>query len=120
MDIKSGQAESHPTPLSLDTSATPGVAPQPQRFPSETGRDGSQGGVARSIAGVDFTDDAAAAMNAAMAADADRRGRYEIGMSPLGASYGDSLPLPEYGTGGATVAGSFYDPPRSGAPADTA
>jgi hypothetical protein len=119
MDIKSGQAESHPTPLSLDTSATPGVAPQPQRFPSETGRDGSQGGVAGSIAGVDFTDDARQAMHAGMAADADRRTGYAADMNPVGANYGDLLPLPAYGTDG-TVAGHRFDPPRSGSPADTA
>jgi hypothetical protein len=119
MDIKSGQAESHPTPLSLDTSATPGVAPQTPRFPAETGRDGAQGGVVTDTSGVDFTGDTAAAMHAGMAADADRRGRYATTMSPLGASYGDDLPLPPYGTGG-TVAGSWYDPPRSGTPADTA
>ena len=119
MDIKSGQAETHETPLPLDTSATPGVAPPTPVFPSETGRDGSQGGVLADISGVDFTADAAAAMHAGMAADADRRGRYATTMSPLGASYGDDLPLPPYGTGG-TVAGSWYDPPRSGTPADTA
>ena len=119
MNIADGTSEQHPTPLPLDTSATPGVAPQPQSFPSETGRDGSQGGVVTDISGVDFTADTAAAMHAGMAADADRRGRYATTMSPLGASYGDDLALPAYGTGG-TVAGSWFDPPRSGAPADTA
>ena len=119
MDIKSGQPEQHPTPLSLDSSASPGVAPQTPRFPSETGRDGTQGGVLTDISGVDFTAEAAA-MHAGMAADADRRGRYATGMSPLGASYGDAMDLPAYGTGEATVAGSWFDPPRSGAPADTA
>jgi hypothetical protein len=76
--------------------------------------------VVTDISGVDFTADAAAAMHAGMAADADRRGRLATGMSPLGASYGDDLQIPDYGTGEATVAGSFYDPPRSGAPADHA
>ena len=47
------------------------------------------------ISGVDFTADAAAAMHAGMAADADRRGRYATAMSPLGASYGDDMALPE-------------------------
>ena len=120
MDIKSGQAEQHPTPLPLDTSATPGVAPQTPRFPSETGRDGTQGGVLADTSGVDFTADAAAAMHAGMAADADRRGRYATGMSPLGASYGDDLPVRRVRHRRATVAGSWFDPPRSGAPADTA
>jgi hypothetical protein len=119
MDIKSGASEPHETPLPLDASHTPGVAAQTPTFPSETGRDGSQGGVLADTSGVDFTADAAAAMHAGMAADADRRGRYATTMSPLGASHGDDMALPAYGTEG-TVAGSFYDPPRSGAPADTA
>ena len=120
MDIKSGQAEQHPTPLSLDASHSPGVVRPTPVFPGETGRDGSQGGVLADTSGVDFTADAAAAMHAGMAADADRRGRYATAMSPLGASYGDALPVVEYGASGATVAGSWFDPPRSGTPADTA
>jgi hypothetical protein len=120
MDIKSGQAESHPTPLSLDTSHSPGVVRPTPVFPSETGRDGTQGGVLADTSGVDFTADAAAAMHAGMAADADRRGRYATGMSPLGASYGDDMALPTYGTGEATVAGSWFDPPPSGTPVDSA
>jgi hypothetical protein len=119
MDIKSGQAESHPTPLAIDTTATPGVAPPTPRFPSETGRDGSQGGVLMDTSGVDFTGEAAASMSAGMAADGARRDHYATTMSPLGASYGDDLGLPPYGTDG-TVAGHWYDPPRSGTPADTA
>ena len=119
MKIPTGEPEQHPTPLPLDASGLPAVAPPTPRFPSETGRDGSQGGVLKDTSGVDFTAEAAAAMHAGMAADADRRGRYATGMSPLGASYGDDMALPAYGTGG-TVAASCYDPPRSGAPADTA
>jgi hypothetical protein len=119
MDIKSGQPESHPTPLAIDTAATPGLAPQTPRFPSETGRDGSQGGVLADTSGVDFTGDPAAAMAAGMSADGARRDHYATTMSPLGASYGDDMALPGYGTGG-TVAGSWYDPPRSGTPADSA
>ena len=118
MDIKSGQAETHETPLPLDASHTPGVAPPTPVFPSETGRDGSQGGVLTDTSGVDFTADAAAAMHAGMAADADRRTKYATDMNPIGANYGDDMQLPEYGTAG-TVAGSWFDPPRSGAPADT-
>ena len=116
MDIKSGQAESHPTPLPIDTSATPGVAPPTQVASNETTQ---MGPTFINTSGVDFTADASAAMAAGMAADADRRGRYATTMSPLGASYGDSLNLPPYGTDG-TVAGHWYDPPRSGTPADTA
>jgi hypothetical protein len=110
MDIKSGQAEQHPTPLPLDTSATPGVAPPTPAFPSGN----QQGGVLADISGVDFTAEAAAAMAAAMSADADRRGRYATGMSPLGASYGDEMALPPVGsdwskhTGGSDA--MSYDP----------
>ena len=119
MDIKSGQAEAHETPLPLDASHSPGVAPETPRFPSETGRDGSQGGVLADTSGVDFTGEAAAAMAAGMSADGARRDHYATTISPLGASFGDDLNLPPYGTDG-TVAGHWYDPPRSGTPADTA
>jgi hypothetical protein len=90
MDIKSGQAESHPTPLPLDASATPGVVAPIPRFPSGA----VQGGVVTDISGVDFTGEAAAAMHAGMAADADRRGRYAASMSPIGASGGDQMAVP--------------------------
>ena len=41
------------------------------------------------------TADCMAAMSAGMAADGDRRDRLAASMSPLGASYGDAVPLPE-------------------------
>jgi hypothetical protein len=116
MDIKSGQAEAHETPLPLNAAHSPGVAPPTQVASNETTQ---MGPTFISTSGVDFTADASAAMAAGMAAGADRRGRYATTMSPLGASYGDDMALPGYGTGG-TVAGSWYDPPRSGTPADTA
>ena len=117
MDIKSGQAEQHETPLPIDSTATPAVVAPSRVWPSGNEQ---MGPTFISTAGVDFTADAAAAMHAGMAADADRRGRYATTMSPLGASYGDALPVVEYGASGATVAGSWFDPPRSGTPADTA
>jgi hypothetical protein len=116
MRIADGSPESHETPLPLDPSRSPGVAPPTQIASNETTQ---MGPTFISSSGADFTADASVAMAAGMAADADRRGRYATTMSPLGASYGDDMALPAYGTEG-TVAGSFYDPPRSGTPADTA
>jgi hypothetical protein len=52
-------------------------------------------------------------------ADHDRRTKYAADINPAGTDYGDALALPDYGTAG-TVAGSWYDPPRSGAPQDSA
>jgi hypothetical protein len=90
MDIKSGQPESHPTPLPVDTSATPAVVAPTPRFPYGS----EQGGALTDTSGVDFTAEAAAAMSSGMSADADRRGRYEASMNPLGASAGDLMTLP--------------------------
>jgi hypothetical protein len=109
MKIPTGEPEQHPTPLPLDASGLPAVAPPTPRFPSETGRDGSQGGEVNDISGVDFTAEAAAAMHAGMAADADRRGRYAAAMSPLGASATDEMslpPVPEQVT--APASGNLY------------
>ena len=90
MRIETGEAESHPTPLPVDTTHTPAVAAPTPRFPSGT----EQGGVLMDTSGVDFTGEAAAAMAAAMSAESGRRGRYAADMSPLGASYGDEMTLP--------------------------
>lgn len=114
MRIQDGTPEDHPNVLPLDVGATPAVVAPTPRFPSGN----QQGGVLMDTSGVDFTAEAAAAMASGMAADADRRGRYEQGMSPLGASYGDSMPLssppddPGAGPGEAEPTASFYDPPR--------
>jgi hypothetical protein len=119
MRIADGSPESHETPLPLDASGLPAVASATATAPSGM----EQGGV-RDLTGERLSQlaasaaDATAAMHAGMSADADRRGRYAVGMSPLGPSYGDDMALPEYGTAG-TVAGSWFDPPRSGASADT-
>ena len=105
MDIKSGQAESHETPLPLDTSATPGVAPPTPVFAAGN----VQGAVLGDISGVDFTAEATAAMHAGMAADADRRGRYAAAMGPLGAPATDEMslpPVPEQVT--APASGNLY------------
>jgi hypothetical protein len=88
--ISTGTPEDHPTPLPVDTSATPGIAP-----PTPVSAAGNeQGGVLLDISGVDVTAEASAAMAAGMNADADRRGRYAASMAPLGASAGDAMNLP--------------------------
>lgn len=90
MRIETGTPEDHPTPLPIDTSATPGVVAATPMYPSGS----QQGGVLADTSGVDFTADAAAAMAYGMAADAERRGRYAAAMAPLGASAGDAMDLP--------------------------
>jgi len=91
MDIKSGQAEAHETPLPLDASHSPGVAPPTQIASNETTQ---MGPTFISTSGVDFTADASVAMAAGMAADADRRGRYAAAMGPMGAAATDEMSLP--------------------------
>jgi hypothetical protein len=94
MKISTGAAEDHPTPLPIDASHSPGVAPPTPAFPSGT----EQGGV-RDLAGERLSQlgaaetDIAAAQSYGMAADADRRTGYAADMSPLGASYGDEMDL---------------------------
>ena len=123
MKISTGEPESHPTPLPVDASHSPAVAPPTVREPSGT----EQGAVMPTTAmfaeqAAAGTADVSAAMAAGMAADAGRRGGYERDIQPLGAQYGDLMTLPggypDSGTvGGLTSpAGYFYDPPRAGAP----
>ena len=105
MKIADGTPEMHETPLPVDTSATPGVAPPTPVFPSGN----VQGAVLGDISGVDFTADAVAAMHAGMAADADRRGRYASAMGPMGAAATDEMslpPVPEQVT--APASGNLY------------
>jgi hypothetical protein len=108
--ISTGTPEDHPTPLPVDASATPGVAPPTPRFPSGN----EQGGWLTDTSGVDFTAEAAAAMAEGMAADSGRRTGYQADMLPLAASYGDEMVLPPVGsdwskhTGGSDA--TAYDP----------
>lgn len=96
MRIADGTAEDHPTPLPVDTAATPGVAPPTPAFPSGN----TQGGV-RDLAGeradllAASAAECAAAQSAGMSADSDRRGRYAAAMAPLGGGAGDAMVLPE-------------------------
>ena len=101
MDIATGSAESHPTPLALN----PQPAPDPvtPRFPGASGPSdaGPQVGGVRDTTGERLAQLAAgeaewaAAQSAGMSADSGRRTGYEADMSPLAASYGDLMGLPD-------------------------
>jgi hypothetical protein len=93
--ISTGTPEDHPTPLPIDTSATPAVVAPTPRFPS-----GSEQGAVRDATGERLSQLAAseaacaAAQAEGMSADADRRTGYAADMAPMGASYGDEMTLP--------------------------
>lgn len=95
MKISAGTPEDHPTPLPLDASATPAVAAPTPRFPS-----GSEQGGVRDLAGERLSQlaasaaECAAAQQAGMSADNDRRAGYQGDMLPLAAEYGDLMGLP--------------------------
>jgi hypothetical protein len=95
MRIADGTAEDHPTPLPVDSWATPGVVAPTAIFPS-----GNEQGAVRDLAGERISQlaasaaECAAAQSAGMSADADRRGRYAAAMAPLGASATDEMTLP--------------------------
>ncbi len=101
MKIATGQPEDHPTPLPLNPQPAPDpVSPQFPGADSPADAASQIGGVMPATAmfaeqAAAGTADCAAAMSSGMGADADRRGRYEASMAPLGASAGDALSLPE-------------------------
>lgn len=119
MRIEDGQAEQHPTPLPLDASHSPGVAPATPAFASGT----AQGG-ARDLTGERLSqlasneDEIAAAQSFGMSADGSRRQHYLATVAPLGASAGDLMPLssppldPAAAPGEAEPWGALYTPPR--------
>jgi hypothetical protein len=100
--IATGQPEDHPTPLPLDASGLPGVQQPTVREPGSDSpaNAGSQiGGVydgtgARQAQMGALESECAAAQSYGMSADGARRDHYAQTMSPLGASYGDDLPIP--------------------------
>jgi hypothetical protein len=126
MDIATGTPETHPTPLPIDASNSPGVQ-QPTATaglltPADQGpvRD-LTGERLSQLAG--YEQDITAAMHSGMAAETDRRSGYAADMVNDGpGQYGDLMDLPsgypDAGTvGGLTdPAGNFYTPPREGAP----
>jgi hypothetical protein len=94
--IEDGAAESHPTPLAIDASHSPGVVGATPAFASGT----AQGGV-RDLTGERLSQlaaseaECAAAQAFGQSADGGRRAGYAADISPLGASYGDAMALPE-------------------------
>jgi hypothetical protein len=121
VDIASGRPESHPTPLPIDASATPGVQRpgfiQPGQLsgPTYPARDTTGEFQEQRVAG---EADCRTAQAAGMAAEDRRRQHYAADVLPLGASYGDAMifpasPLdPGAGVGNTAPTGAFYDPPR--------
>jgi hypothetical protein len=97
MEISTGTAESHPTPLPLDTSATPGVQ-QPTTVAGQL-TPADQGGV-RDLTGerlgqlAGYEQDITAAQAAGMSAENGRRQHYGQDILPTGSSYGDPVTLP--------------------------
>src|SRR5262245_54582942 len=97
MDIATGAAESHPTPLPYD----PGMSPATARETVTAGllTPADQGGV-RDLTGerlgqlASYEQDCAAAQSAGMAAENRRRDHYAQDVLPQGAAYGDAMALP--------------------------
>ncbi len=91
MIIASGTPEDHPTPLPLDASGLPAVAP-----PTPTAPSGPEQGGVRDLTGERLSQlaaseaECAAAQSYGMAADADRRTGYAASTASLGAAM--SLP----------------------------
>jgi hypothetical protein len=120
MRVETGAAEQHETPLALDSTHSPGVAPATRIFPSGQPEQGgvtdASGERLSQLAAAEA--DAAAAMSLGMSADHDRRGRYLAAMQPLGGGAGDLMavsapPLdPGADPGEALPSGAYYTPPR--------
>jgi hypothetical protein len=126
--IATGTPEDHPTPLPLDSSASPGVqqptAIQPGQLsgPTIPALDTVAMNLEQQRQG---EADCAAAMTAGMTADQERRAFYEADIKPLGSNYGIGMTLPpspldpgvgSLGSGEALPTAAFYDPPRGGSP----
>jgi hypothetical protein len=109
--IETGAPEDHPTPLPLDTSATPAVVAATPRFPSGT----EQGGV-RDLAGERLSQlaaseaECAAAQTFGMSADGGRRQHYVAAMEPVGASATDEMALPPVPDNALPAAASYGYP----------
>lgn len=96
MQISTGQAESHETPLPYDPGESPAVAPVTPVVgqlsgPTYDGRDTVGEFQAQMHADVA---DVAAAQAAGMAAEHGRRDHYATDILPTGSAYGDAMALP--------------------------
>jgi hypothetical protein len=120
--IVDGQPEQHVTPLALNPQ--PGVAPPTPRFPGASGPADAESQVSgvRDLTGERLSQLAAseaefaAAQALAQSVDGGRRGRLEADMAPLGASYGDLMPLPPVPEGATAPAASFLYPEQGDLP----
>ena len=97
MDIATGQPEDHPTPLPVDISATPAMAPPTAVIQGQLTGPTVPAAVVSYPGQMAGTEAAAQAAQAAgHAAETGRRQRYEAGMLPLGSTgHGDQMNLPE-------------------------
>jgi hypothetical protein len=110
--IETGASESHPTPLPVDTSHTPRVAPPAPvasvpNGPTIPGRDTTGEYQAQLRAG---EGDVRAAQAAGMTAEHGRRDHYGSDVLPAGASYGDLMSLPPVPDNAVPPANSFGYP----------
>lgn len=96
MDIATGQPEDHPTPLPLDASALPAVAPPTAVVGGQLTGPTVPAAVVSYPGQMAGTEAAAQAAQAAgHAAETARRQHYEAGMLPLGTTgHGDQMNLP--------------------------
>jgi hypothetical protein len=112
--ISTGAAEDHPTPLPIDSTATPGVAAPTPRFPSGNLQGGVRDLAAERLDLLSASEaECAAAQTAGMSADSDRRGRYAASAGHHGASAGDQIALPEV-PGNVVPAAESFGYPFSG------
>jgi hypothetical protein len=114
VDISTGTAESHPTPLPVDASALPGVVPVTPRTPDT-------GGGSVTAAGRDTTGewqsqrqageaDVRAAQAAGTGAETGRRGHYGAQVGSHGSAHGDAMDLPGVPASAVPAEGSYGYP----------
>jgi hypothetical protein len=109
MRIETGAPESHPSPLPLDESQSPGVAP-PTAIASAPSP-GNQVGVFDATADQSarlggYEADIRGAQATGMAAEHQRRQHYGEAVLPQGASYGDAVTLPPVAANAVPTEGS--------------
>jgi hypothetical protein len=124
MKIATGASEDHPTPLAVNPSASPGVAPVTPRSGDTPG--GSQTAPGRDLTAERLSQlaaseaECAASMSYGMSADGTRRQHYAAAMGPHGSSAGDALPLPVVDDNALPAAGSYAYPWSGMEPVPTA
>ena len=95
MHISTGTQEDHPTPLPLDDSGLPGVAPVTATAASGTQQGGVMDATSMFAEQRDQGEaDVRAAQAFGMSAETGRRDHYSQDVLPQGASYGDPMNIP--------------------------